>query len=984
MSEPKLISPMLDGFVMGDPISDHHGVRCCPAMVKESGAKYIVKIVSVPASQVQVEALMLAGVCSNEAAAQNYFKEQAQSVVEEVDTLRKLSKLEGFIPFESCKIIPMENEIGYDVYLLGAYKRSLESYMRKHTMTHLAAVNLGLDMCASLAVCRQAGYLYVDLKPENIYISADQEYKIGDLGFIKLDSLKYASLPDKYRSAYTAPEINDAYAQINTTVDVYAAGMILFQAYNGGILPQIVPGESLVAPAFADYEMAEIILKACAPDPADRWSDPIEMGQALVSYMQRNGANNDPIVPPVVQKPKDEPEEETEPAAEPESEEVAETSEEAASEDEAVSEETQEQLSIEDFQETGESKDTEEDEGTADSDAGDIFVAEEVEDETLPDEETALDISYDEVSDDVEEILAQADSLIEHDPPAPVVAPEPIEVTLPEPEAEETPEEKSSEDVTSVEDGSEENSEEYDEDEDYEDDYDEGSGIGKKILIFLLSLILLAGLAFGGYYCYNHFYLQNIDALTLQGDAGFLTVEVDSQIDDEKLIVVCTDTHGTRLEKAVEAGKAVFEGLSPNMLYNIHVEITGLHKLTGNYSDTYTTPSLSNILNFSALTGNEEGSVMLSFNVDGADSSSWIVQYAADGEDVKSASFSGHIVNITGLTLGKNYTFILDSEEPLFLSGETQLSYLVSQPVFAQDLSITGTEDNTIAVTWKAPENVVTGSWTVHCVSESGYDQTVTVNETTATFQGIDPAVAHTVEVIAEGMSSGTRTYMTANAVTITKTSAKANGAASITVSWNAPTVESQWVVVFSMEGSDKQENIRTSKTKATLTPVIPGATYKISVQLEDGTTVFGGSFSVEVPEAIRFNGKTLGLIAKNVDLDFSMCRCPEDSDWNRKDVKKDDYTTTFSLGEKAAFVVYVPSRYSTDDVTMGILYLIRDESGNMITYGSQVRSWRDMWKNRYCELEVPVLPDQAGKYTMEILFNGAKVHTQEFEIIAE
>ena len=44
MSEPKLISPMLDNFDMGDPISQHDGIRCCPAMKKESDEKYIVNL----------------------------------------------------------------------------------------------------------------------------------------------------------------------------------------------------------------------------------------------------------------------------------------------------------------------------------------------------------------------------------------------------------------------------------------------------------------------------------------------------------------------------------------------------------------------------------------------------------------------------------------------------------------------------------------------------------------------------------------------------------------------------------------------------------------------------------------------------------------------------------------------------------------------------------------------------------------------------
>ena len=61
MSELKLVSPLLDGFVMGNPMSSHDGIDCCPAMKENSDEKYIVKIISVPASQVQLDALLLTG-----------------------------------------------------------------------------------------------------------------------------------------------------------------------------------------------------------------------------------------------------------------------------------------------------------------------------------------------------------------------------------------------------------------------------------------------------------------------------------------------------------------------------------------------------------------------------------------------------------------------------------------------------------------------------------------------------------------------------------------------------------------------------------------------------------------------------------------------------------------------------------------------------------------------------------------------------------
>ena len=198
MSELKLVSPLLDGFAMGYPISDHDGIRCCPALKENTDEKYIVKIISVPASQVQLDALLLTGAYKDPADAMDYFKAVTDSITAEAETLNTLAKLDGFDAYEGIQVVPMdEGNLGYDIYLLRPYKRSLQRYCRKKAITHLEAVNLGLDLCAALAICRRAGYLYVDLKPENIFLSREKQFRIGDIGFVKLDSVSFSSLPGK-------------------------------------------------------------------------------------------------------------------------------------------------------------------------------------------------------------------------------------------------------------------------------------------------------------------------------------------------------------------------------------------------------------------------------------------------------------------------------------------------------------------------------------------------------------------------------------------------------------------------------------------------------------------------------------------------------------------------------------------------------------------------------------------------------------------
>ena len=975
MSEPKLISPMLDDFAMGGPISDHHGVRCCPAMPSGSDKRYIVKVISIPASQVQLEAFLLTGIYSNEAAALEYFKELSDGVVREVETLNKLSKLEGFLPYEKYQVVPMDNEVGYDVYLLSPYKRSLEKHFRRVPMTHLAAVNLGLDLCASLAVARHIGYLYADLKPSNVFVSDDNEYRIGDIGFIKMDSLPYTSMPEQYLSPYAAPELFDPMNSMNATVDVYAAGMILYQAYNGGSLPfdKHAPETALEAPIYADYEMAEIILKAIDPDPAVRWQDPIAMGQALVSYMQRNGANDTPIVPPAAIVTDEEPEEvedldqiqldgfepeEIEEGAEPQEQ------EETIPEEETVAE------SIDEVEETDEAVEEE----PSEEDFDNLTFLDDIDEIVDTDENNGN--AYDTLSGDALDILSQADDLIAYE------APDPFEA-LAEASANQSGYIAHATEETKIIPGASVKAAIAEEDDDDDDDYEYepmGKRSGKKLVAILLVLLLLAGLAFGGYVFYTDYYLQQITDMTLTGSEDNLIVSITTDLDHSLLTIVCTDTYGTRRESPVVDGKASFTGLNPNTLYRVEVVVSGLRKLEGETSENYTTPAKTEIVNFSAVTGNETGSAVLNFTVSGMDTDSWNVTYSTAGEEEKTINFTGHMVTITGLTEGKTYTFTLSSEEALYIVGTEQIEYTAVAPVYAENLAITGCADDKLTVTWDVPEGAVVSSWTVRCYNDSGYDETVTAETTSVIFENVDCSKAYTVEVTAAGMSSGDRCYMTANAMTVSNIKVTPVNAQKLSLTWDYSVAEpnGQWFVVYTIDGSDQAQVIRTDKNSAEITPVVPGSTYSISIQLESGATVFGGTTTYKTAEAAKFSG----YLITSDRVVFKMCKRPNKTNWSYTNVPDKDYTDTFKVGTKAAFVARLRNQYNVSSDVITTLYVIRDESGKLISSETTAQTWTSMWYKYYGELDIPSIPSVPGNYTIEVYFNGAWVHEQSFKVV--
>lgn len=1028
MSEPKLISPLLDGFRIGEAISEHHGVRCFPAMPHSSDEKYIVKTVSIPASQVQLQALLLTGAFSDEAAAGEYFRELAEGIVQEVRLLDRLSRLEGFVPFTGCQTVPMEQGVGTDVYLLSPYRPTLARQLRQSNMTHLAAINLGLDLCASLAVCRQSGWLFVNLKPENIFVCHDREYRIGDLGFFKLDSLQYASLPQRCISPYTAPEIADAYSQLNTTLDIYAAGLILYQVYNGGELPfRERPGtDPLAPPAYADYELAEIILKACDPDPAKRWQDPIAMGQALVSYMQRNGVNDTPIVSPPEERPQEayDPEPETEELQTPEEEPLIlpletpeeepltlppETPEDGPEPDLSGLEDTPEefengQVCLDEFYSyfAGEEEQPPEEALSRELDLSETepedpdaellnlsFLDRLNVDETSPNETMAPGIEYRELSEDTFDILAQADELISHETPEGVIPPDPIDVPMPEPIVIEPPQPEP-EPEPGPEPGPESEAEPEPEPEEEplpedmleEDFYDpmERTGNARKWIAWCVVLLLLIGMAFGGYVFYKDYYIRTVSSLVLTGSEDRLTVSVTANVDEALLTVQCLDTYGNAKTAHFVAGRATFTDLNPNTLYTVKLQVTGFRKLIGEISGSYTTPVQTEIISVNTVTGNEPGTAILSFTVGGMDSETWSVTYSAPGVEEKKLIFGGHMVNLSGLVSGKPYTFRIEAGEDLYLTGQTEFVYTPTDPVFAQDLAVTAVTANSLTVGWNVPQGAQVTGWTVRCYSDSGYDETVKTTDTTLVFDGLNGNEAHTVEVIADGMSTGNRCYMTAGALTVSNIRWEQVTPVKMRLSWDyaGNTPDCAWIITYCGDNAQYQEMARSETNSVELSPLVPGGEYTVTILVEDGTTVFTESVLLKVPEAEDFHKNFLG----REHITSHMCLTPLDvADWEEEHLEPEDYTDTFRPGQKASFLLKATRNYDPTSDVIDVMYVFHDSEGRLVSLEIVQLIWRDMWYRRRCELDIPALPELPGDYQITVYFNGATVHTQPFHI---
>ena len=963
MSELKLISPLLDGFVPGKMMRERNGVRSCPVLKEETKEKYVCKIISVPASQVQLDALILTGAYKSASDAVEYFRDMASGVEDEAKFLKSLSQLEGFLPFEGWQVIPMEDgKTGFEVYLLSPYRHCLERFLRHSVMTHLDAINLALDLCTAMEICRRSGYLYVNLKPGNIFITKKREFRVGDLGFVDLKALSYTSLPKKYCSAYSPPEVRDDLNTLNDTVDTYGIGMILYEIYNNGVLPKATADAqgSPITPANADYELAQIIMKAISPNPSDRWKTPMEMGQALVGYMQRNSVNRTPIAPamPIVtdsvpvlrQEPVDIPtppvpeSEDFIPEETPEKEPVAAGVSASYSSDWEVSEDSpsvsEEDTLISDLPISDDSDST----AVMDSAAGDS-----------EDDPYAI---YDRTPDEfpMEPELSDLDEFLsllsDEQPPA------------------ESPEEEIPEPRPIVH-------------KDREAVSQRRNTVGR-IVGILVTLLIIGAIAAGGFFFYRNIYLQKIDGFTVTGTQTKLSVKVDTQVEESGLYVTCTDTYGNTLTQKIVNGEAVFTDLLPDSLYRIDLKTEGFHQLVGPTSEIFTTEAVTNVVAISPVAGPEDGSVILNLTVDGSDPEEWTVICSAQGEQDIVKTFTGRNVTVKGLAVGKEYTIQLSASDGSALLGNTTATYTAAKLVVAENLTIVSCDNGVLTAQWDIPEGIIVESWNVRIYNDAGYEERLETTQTQVEFSNVDTTKGYTVEVTASGMTQPTRTSITANPITLKNLNVDSSDPAKLTVTWDYSGADPKdgWLLLYSFDNATEQSIVKAKTNSAEISPRIPGTKYRIEIQSADNTTVFNGIHTYSSPNAEVFEKHSLS--ADNITAD--LLKTPSDSNWTFESIDPSAFTSTFASGDSISVVLKASTKFYLPKDEMEILYVIRDGEGNVLSeYISQAKKgWEDIWyagDYQIGELDVPSVPKEPGEYSLSIYFNNAAITYTTFTI---
>ena len=266
------------------------------------------KVIPVPQSSAEVRSVISEGMSVSQAEA--YFHGIVEELMHEFSIMFKLKGTANVVSCEDLRVLEHPDGIGWDILIRMELLHPLLPYVYQHPMARRDIIRLGIDICKALELCQRYNIIHRDIKPENIFISDNRDYKLGDFGIARTIERTTSGLSKKGTYSYMAPEVY-AGREYGFSVDTYSLGLVLYRMLNknrGPFLPQPpeaitfssreqalarrMSGEPLPRPFYGEGRLGEIVLKACAFDPKDRYSSPQQLRQELEAllYTQTDAA----------------------------------------------------------------------------------------------------------------------------------------------------------------------------------------------------------------------------------------------------------------------------------------------------------------------------------------------------------------------------------------------------------------------------------------------------------------------------------------------------------------------------------------------------------------------------------------------------------------------------------------------------------------------------------------------------------------------
>lgn len=172
----------------------------------------------------------------------------------------------------------------------------LQEYLEDGSFSANKTVEITQDVLKGLEHMHSQGIYHRDIKPANILLTTDTAIII-DLGLAYHQSLNHLEVPEQVIGTprYVSPEMIRSDSIVDHRQDFYSLGLTIFemltgkQAVKGRTYQRVINAHlnDVILPP-TDFnpkiptELSDVVLRACAKTPSDRYDSAEEMSQALI------------------------------------------------------------------------------------------------------------------------------------------------------------------------------------------------------------------------------------------------------------------------------------------------------------------------------------------------------------------------------------------------------------------------------------------------------------------------------------------------------------------------------------------------------------------------------------------------------------------------------------------------------------------------------------------------------------------------------
>lgn len=249
------------------------------------------KVISIPQNASDIDEMYSDGY--DEESITSTFQSHLKSIVAEYSIMRKMNGCTNIVNCDDVRYVQHDDGIGWDIFikmeLLTPLTKALTAQVSEETIIKIAK-----DICTALELCKKHKIVHRDIKPQNIFVSPNGDYKLGDFGIAKtVEKTMGGTKIGTYK--YMAPEVynNKPYG---SAADIYSLGLVLYWLLNERRMPFLplppaklsagmdeqarnrrLSGEQFSEPKNGSPELKAIVMKACAYNVEERYASASEM-----------------------------------------------------------------------------------------------------------------------------------------------------------------------------------------------------------------------------------------------------------------------------------------------------------------------------------------------------------------------------------------------------------------------------------------------------------------------------------------------------------------------------------------------------------------------------------------------------------------------------------------------------------------------------------------------------------------------------------